>query len=82
MSTDDGRTWQLASLEESESTDTWRQWTSTWDASQPGFYLVRARATDQMGNTQPVKAQWNFRGFANNSTHAVPVQIRASATTQ
>jgi DMSO/TMAO reductase YedYZ molybdopterin-dependent catalytic subunit len=82
VSTDDGRTWKIASLEESESPYAWRQWTSTWDATKPGFYLVRARATDEMGNIQPVKARWNFRGFANNSIHAVPVQIRASGSNQ
>lgn len=76
VSTDDGRSWQIASLEESESPYAWRHWTSAWDAGRPGFYLVRARATDQMGNVQPVKAQWNFRGFANNSIHAVPVHVR------
>lgn len=78
VSTDDGSTWEQASLEDSESPYAWRQWTFDWEASQPGFYLVRARATDQLGNVQPMKAQWNFRGFANNSIHAVPVRIRAS----
>ena len=78
VSTDDGRTWHLANLEESASPYAWRQWTSSWDASQPGYFLIRARATDQMGNLQPVKAKWNYRGFANNSIHAVPVQVRAS----
>ena len=78
VSTDDGRTWQPAKLADSESPYAWRQWTSSWDASHPGFFLIRARATDKMGNVQPVKAQWNFRGFANNSIHAVPVQVRAS----
>ena len=77
VSTDDGRTWNQANLEDSESPYAWRQWTSTWDASQPGYFLIRARATDQMGNVQPLKAKWNYRGFANNSIHAVPVQVRA-----
>lgn len=78
VSTDDGRTWNQANLEYSESPYAWRRWTSSWDASQPGYFLIRARATDQMGNVQPVKAKWNYRGFANNSIHAVPVQVRDS----
>ncbi len=78
VSTDNGRTWQPANLEDSESPYAWRQWTSCWDVSQPGYFLIRARATDQMGKVQPVQVQWNYRGFANNSIHAVPVEVRAS----
>ena len=78
VSTDNGRTWQPANPEDSESPYAWRQWTCCWDVSQPGYFLIRARATDQMGKVQPVQAQWNYRGFANNSIHAVPVEARAS----
>lgn len=78
ISTDDGHSWQPAFLEESESPRSWCRWAFVWEAHRPGYYLLRARATDQEGNIQPAKARWNFRGFANNSIHTVPVQVRAA----
>jgi DMSO/TMAO reductase YedYZ molybdopterin-dependent catalytic subunit len=76
FSVDNGRTWHLADLDVSESPYAWRQWQIEWEARQPGYFLLRARATDRAGNCQPSQAKWNFRGFANNSIHAVPVQVR------
>jgi DMSO/TMAO reductase YedYZ molybdopterin-dependent catalytic subunit len=44
--------WVDATLSESLSDDAWRQWVVEWDAD-PGFHVVRARATDRSGFTQP-----------------------------
>ena len=76
VSTDNGRIWQPANLEDSESPYAWQRWEFPWEATQPGYFLLRARATDGVGNIQPARAQWNYRGFANNSIHAVPVEVR------
>ena len=78
ISTDDGDSWHSAVLVESESPYSWCRWGFVWEAKRPGYYLLRARATDREGSIQPAKARWNFRGFANNSIHTVPVQVRAS----
>ena len=77
VSTDNGQTWELASLQESESPYSWRQWTYDWNADKAGYFLIRSRATDAAGNVQPEQFDWNFRGFANNSIHVVPVTVRA-----
>lgn len=76
VTTDNGRSWCPAEVEGSLSSYAWQQWKFAWNVDQPGFYLIRARATDDHGNVQPVQAPWNFRGFANNSVHVVPVEIR------
>ena len=76
VSVDNGATWQLAQVQEANSSYAWRQWEFVWEAAQPGHYLVRARAADTEGRIQPAKAEWNFRGFAGNSIHAVPVTIK------
>ena len=76
VSVDNGATWRQAQVQEANSPYAWRQWEFVWEAAQPGHYLVRARATDTEGRIQPAKAEWNFRGFAGNSIHAVPVTIR------
>ena len=44
--------WHEAEVSEPLSKDTWVQWVYDWDA-QPGNYLVRVRATDASGMTQP-----------------------------
>ncbi len=78
VSVDSGQTWRQARIQASASPYSWQQWEYRWEANQPGYYLLRARATDAKGNTQPEQAPWNFRGFANNSIHVVPVQVRST----
>ena len=76
VSVDNGRTWGSATLEESQSPYAWQPWEFQWDVAKPGYYLLRARATDVADNTQPLLAPWNFRGYAVNSIHAVTVTVR------
>jgi DMSO/TMAO reductase YedYZ molybdopterin-dependent catalytic subunit len=47
----DGGAWQQARLASVPSTDTWRQWVLSWDAT-PGRHLLEARATDETGAPQ------------------------------
>ncbi len=47
----DNGPWREARLASVPSTDTWRQWTYTWQASS-GDHTLRVRATDQDGKTQ------------------------------
>ena len=76
ISTDNGCTWDAATLQGSGSRHAWQQWEYVWEAAEPGRYLIRARATDELNNSQPDRAPWNFRGFASNSIHAVPVVVK------
>jgi DMSO/TMAO reductase YedYZ molybdopterin-dependent catalytic subunit len=48
----DSGPWQTARLAAADGTDTWRQWTWTWDAA-PGLHTLQVRATDNNGVTQP-----------------------------
>jgi DMSO/TMAO reductase YedYZ molybdopterin-dependent catalytic subunit len=48
---DDGP-WRTAKLGSVPSDDTWRQWVVAWEAT-PGRHVLRARATDGTGRTQP-----------------------------
>ena len=68
-------TWHSAVLTESGARYTWTHWDFTCDLSRAGFYVIRARATDEKGNHQPFEAKWNFRGLANNSMHQVPIEV-------
>jgi hypothetical protein len=78
VTTDGGQSWHPADLGKLDSPYSWRTWEFRWEAREAGHYLIRARATDAAGNVQPVQARWNFRGFANNSIHAVPVIVQST----
>lgn len=47
----DGEPWQVATLADTVSSDTWRQWSYGWNAAK-GKHHVRVRATDTTGYTQ------------------------------
>jgi hypothetical protein len=38
--------------------------------------IVRARATDLAGRTQPERAEWNRLGYGNNAIQEVPIRVR------
>jgi DMSO/TMAO reductase YedYZ molybdopterin-dependent catalytic subunit len=50
----DGGEWRRATLADSISDDTWRQWVYRWDATK-GSHSVQVRATDKTGAVQPSK---------------------------
>src|ERR687889_663568 len=51
VSTDDGETWNDATLAAQLDADVWRQYVNYWDAT-PGEYTLKVRATDGEGETQ------------------------------
>lgn len=51
VSTDDGETWNDASLAAQLDIDAWRQYVYDWEA-QPGEHTLKVRATDGEGETQ------------------------------
>ncbi len=71
-----GEVWRPARLFPALSRHTWTHWEFPCEFPRPGFYVVRARATDENGNCQPIQAPWNFRGVGNNSVHEIPVEVR------
>ncbi|MGQ0810710.1 MAG: molybdopterin-dependent oxidoreductase [Nitrospiraceae bacterium] len=52
VSTDDGRTWNSATLDERLSPYSWRFWSYAWNVPKPGRYTLAVRATDQTGRLQ------------------------------
>ncbi len=51
VSTDDGETWNEATLAAQLDVDVWRQYVYYWEA-EPGEYTLKVRATDGEGETQ------------------------------
>ncbi len=68
-------TWQQARLREPNITQAWVRWDLDWDA-RPGVYSLRARATDEQGNKQPVIVPWNDQGYLYGAVVGHPVTVR------
>jgi DMSO/TMAO reductase YedYZ molybdopterin-dependent catalytic subunit len=71
--------WRPATLLGPTAPHAWVRWEVAIDFERPGYFVLRTRATDERGDTQPLRAEWNFRGVANNSIHAVPLIVRRDA---
>lgn len=75
FSSDGGRTWRPASLREPRDRWTWTRWEAEWVA-EPGEHRICARATDELGQTQPSTFEWNRLGYGSNAVQSVRIQVR------
>ncbi|MGH2349070.1 MAG: sulfite oxidase [bacterium] len=74
ISTDGGRTWQMAGTTVQASEWSWCLWDLTVDLS-GGDHELAVRARDTAGTTQPehLRDVWNFKGYVNNAWHRVRI---------
>lgn len=76
VSLDFGQTWQRAELRPPVNRLAWQRWSATLRFPARGYYEIWARATDARGRSQPmVVPAWNPRGYINNATHRIAVQV-------
>ena len=52
VSTNNGRTWQPATVKSALSPYTWQLWAFTWTPAQKGRYVLQVRASDTQGTLQ------------------------------
>jgi DMSO/TMAO reductase YedYZ molybdopterin-dependent catalytic subunit len=74
VSTDGGDTWNDAACAPPAAAAAPTPWQYEWDAA-PGQLRIMARATDRMGNTQPLEPLFNRLGYGNNVVHDVAVTV-------
>lgn len=75
-STDFGVTWQKAELAQPRNRLAWQQWQARVQIEKPGYYEIWARATDEMGRSQPMLVPgWNPKGYLNNAAHRIAVAV-------
>ena len=80
---DGGETWKPAPLLETSRPSAWVRWAFTWEDAAPGRHALRARATDEAGETQPETAPWNRLGLRQQrgaGAHGGRGLIQARAT--
>jgi sulfite oxidase len=75
VAVDGGEQWQPARLLGAPAAYTWRAWEFDWPADEPGRHVLRARATDAGGATQPASARWNKYGYGSNGVRPVVVDV-------
>ena len=74
VTVDGGATWTGAQVEPSSGEHAWSRWTFSWNAV-PGRHRLAARASDGVGNQQPIEPRWNRWGYANNGVSWVTVRV-------
>lgn len=70
-----GGTWQPARLLGEPRRHSWQWWELFARCDAPGAVTVRARATDQAGNTQPDEPEWNRLGYGGNAIQTVSIVV-------
>jgi len=78
-SIDFGVTWQKCQLEKPNNRYAWQIFSAEIEFPQEGYYEVWAKATDALGNSQPMLLPgWNPRGYLNNACHRIAVKVAKS----
>lgn len=77
VSSDDGGSWQTATLDPRHDRYSWRLFSHRLIAKAPGKLELVCRATDSRGSVQPRAAVWNQSGYLHNGWHAVEVEALA-----
>ena len=71
-----GQTWLPTELGTPPNPLAWQQWQTKVQLDQPGYYELWARATDELGQSQPmVVPGWNPKGYLNNACHRIAVAV-------
>jgi hypothetical protein len=72
VSTDGGATWNVATLGKDLGKYSFREWNLPVKLA-PGSHVLKVKATNQAGQTQPDKALWNPSGYMRNVVETTTV---------
>ena len=70
-----GSGWHEARLVSERSRNSWQWWEMITRVEKSDALVIRARATDLAGRTQPERAEWNRLGYGNNAIQEVPIRV-------
>lgn len=78
ISADGGKTWNPADIIRPRNGYSWYRWESPWQPPGPGRYTLMSKATNSLGETQPMEFpnQWDGRGYGNNMVFPFEVEVR------
>jgi hypothetical protein len=71
-----GKTWESCRLEAPANRFAWQHFSARIRFPETGYFEVWARATDEMGESQPMLLPgWNPKGYLNNACHRIAVKV-------
>ncbi|MBA2277633.1 MAG: sulfite oxidase [Chloroflexia bacterium] len=76
VSIDGAGEWRPVDVEPPTEPYAWQAWSFAWDVAEPARHVLRARATDAAGATQPDIPPWNRLGYGNNAVQVVVVDVK------
>jgi hypothetical protein len=76
FSEDAGKTWRQADLGPDMGKYSFREWTISFTPQRPGQYDLKVKATNRIGQSQPMDPLWNPAGYMRN----VVESLRVTAT--
>jgi hypothetical protein len=56
--------------------NSWQWWELITRIDERGTAILRARASDLGGRTQPERPEWNRLGYGNNAVESVSISVR------
>lgn len=75
VSDDAGRTWRGAELGRLVDRYAFREWTLAYTPTRTGKVTLMSRATNRLGQSQPMEPLWNPAGYMRNCVEPVNVQV-------
>ncbi len=75
LGVDGGDEWLATTLGTPASRHAWTPWRADIDLPRAGRVVLRSRATDSAGNTQPGAIVWNRLGYGNNAIRHVIIDV-------
>lgn len=73
LSDDGGKTWRETTLGRDLGRYSFREWTLPFTPTRAGDYELKVRATNRIGESQPLEPLWNPAGYMRNVVESVRV---------
>ena len=77
ISADGGRTWRAAQLGKDLGNYSFREWTAAFTPAAAGALELKVKATNRLGESQPLDPLWNPQGYMRNVVETVKVSVAA-----
>ena len=77
ISVDGGETWGPVDTLHSRTGYSWYRWEHRWQPPATGCYTLMCRATNNLGDTQPMEFpnKWDGRGYGNNMVFPFEIEV-------
>jgi sulfite dehydrogenase (cytochrome) subunit A len=75
ISSDRGATWRRVQLGRDLGPYSFREWSINWTPSRPGVFHFMVRATNRIGESQPLEPLWNPAGYLRNVIERITVRV-------